>query len=125
MICCMHSMCSGTTTEKVRGTVRARLHQASLTQVWFTLVSMMLLMVQPHQSESDVAPLVSYITQFTYHTKRRRIFGYRTHFATVSQAKLLSLSLWCGQTITPRVIDASLVYIGVYDAIHTRHHAST
>ena len=38
------------------------------------------LVVKPHQSESDVAPLVSYVIQFiTCHTKQKRFFGYRTH----------------------------------------------
>ena len=57
-------------------------------------------MVKPHQSESEseVAPLVSYIIKFTCHTKQKRVCGYRTYFAAISGAKSLSLSLWCGLT---------------------------
>ena len=32
-------------------------------------------MVKPHQSESNVAPLFSYIMQFTCHTKQKRFLG--------------------------------------------------
>ena len=55
----------------------------------------------PERKQCHVAPLFSYIIQLTCHTKQKQFLGYRTHFAAISQAKLLSLSLWCGFTINP------------------------
>ena len=56
------------------------------------------LMVKPHQSEreneSDVAPLVTYIIQFTCHTKQKAIFWVQNPFGHDIASEIALALVW-------------------------------